>query len=108
MASPYDLIQLLNAELAIELPEKISFEDLKEQLSEYINHLIQTDFQKLVSLLYRVDISETKLKAVLNQSHDTDAGKIIADLIIERQLQKISSRQQFKQTGNNIDENEKW
>jgi hypothetical protein len=102
------LIKLINDELAIELPEKISFEELKERLSVQINYLIEKDFQKLVSLLYRVDVSETKLKNLLLENQGENAGNIIAELIIERQLQKIKSRQQFKQKTDDIDESEKW
>ena len=102
------LIQSLSKDLAIELPEKISFEELKEQLSHQINHLIETDFQKLVSLLYRIDISEPRLKHLLKENQGENAGKIIAELIIERQLQKIKSRQQFRQRNENLDDDEKW
>ncbi|HYM95173.1 MAG TPA: hypothetical protein VET23_13610 [Chitinophagaceae bacterium] len=102
------LIQSLKKDLAIELPAKISFEKLKEQLSAELNHLIETDFHKLISLLYRVDISEPKLKNLLKENPGKDAGKIIAELIIERQLQKIKSRQQLSRRDKNIDENEKW
>lgn len=108
MTNQNEIIQVLNSELAIDLPEKISFEELKERLAEHINQLIQKDFSKLVSLLYRIDINEPRLKALLNENRESDAGKIIADLIIERQLQKIKSRQQFKQPDRNIDEDEKW
>jgi hypothetical protein len=86
----------------------IQLEELKEKLSAYINHLIQSDFEKLVSLLYRIDISETKLKHLLQQDPGEDAGKIIAELIIERQEQKIKSRQQFSKRDNNISDDEKW
>ncbi len=102
------LIQSLNKDLALELPEKISFEEIKTELSNKVNDLIQTDFQKLVSFLYRIDVSEPRLKNLLKENPGEDAGKIIAELIIERQLQKIKSRQQFSQRGKNIDENEKW
>ena len=102
------LIKLINDELAIELPERISFEELKERLSVQINYLIEKDFQKLVSLLYRVDVSETKLKNLLLENQGENAGNIIAELIIERQLQKIKTRQQFKQEDKNIDDAEKW
>jgi len=108
MSDQNELIQVLNNELTIEIPEKISFEELRKSLSEHINSLIQTNFQKLIVLLYRVDVSETKLKALLQENADTEAGMIIADLIIERQLQKIKSRRQFSQQDNDIDENEKW
>src|SRR5258706_9623938 len=80
----------------------------KKILVAGINELIQHDFQRLVAILYRLDVSEEKLKQLLKENRMTDAGDIITDLIIERQMQKIKSRQQFNQPGNDIDENEKW
>ena len=103
-----ELIQLVNAEMAIDLPEQISFNEIREELSKYINNLIVNDFQKLVSLLYRIDISEARLKQLLLEENHEDAGKVIADMIIQRQLEKIKTRQQFKQANENIDESEKW
>jgi len=103
-----ELIQLVNTEMAIDLPEQISFNEIREELSKYINDLIVNDFQKLVSLLYRIDISELRLKQLLLEENHEDAGKVIADMIIQRQLEKIKTRQQFKQANENIDESEKW
>ena len=82
--------------------------ELRRQLSVSINEMILSDFDNLVLLLYRLDIDETKLRKILNETPSSDAGNIIADLIIERQLQKIKSRQQFSQRDNNISEEEKW
>jgi len=103
-----ELIVLINKELAIELPEEIPMEELQEKLSAHINRLIQNNFEQLINLLYRIDVSETKIKSLLQIQPGTDAGDIIADLIIERQLQKIKSRQQFKTNNKNPDEEEKW
>ena len=103
-----ELIQLVNEEMAIDLAQQISFNEIREQLSQYINDLIVNDFQKLVALLYRIDISEPRLKKLLEEENHEDAGKVIADLIIQRQLEKIKTRQQFKQPNENIDESEKW
>lgn len=80
----------------------------RELLAATINEWIQNDFQKLVTVLYRMDVSESKLKLLLKENPNSDAGLIIADLMIERQVQKIKSRQQFRQQDNNIDEEEKW
>jgi len=80
----------------------------KQSLAERINELIQNDFQKLVSILYRMDVSEEKLKSLLQENQGVDAGHIITALMIERQLQKIKSRRQFSKRDNDIDENEKW
>lgn len=108
MADNYELVHQINKELAIELPEKISVEKLRSKLTVHINYLIQYHFEKLVSLLYRIDVSETKIKSLLQQEPNEDAAKIIADLVIERQLQKIKTRQQFSQRDNNFNEEEKW
>ncbi len=103
-----NLILSLNETLQIDLPSTISLEQLKEKLSIYINQLIQTDFQKLVSGLYRIDVSEKKLKILLKENGDSEAGKIIAELIIERQLEKIKSRQQFSRRDKNSNDEDKW
>ena len=80
----------------------------KQVLVEKINDLINIDFQKLVSILYRMDVSEIKLKELLNENPGTNAAIIIADLMIERQEQKIISRQQFRKKDENISDDEKW
>lgn len=103
-----ELIQLLNKELAIEIAEKQSYNQIHTQLAQYINNLVKNDFDKLISYLYRIDVNEQKLKTLLQQNPQEDAGNIIATLIIERQQQKIKSREQFSPRDNNIDEEEKW
>ena len=103
-----NLISDINQSLEISLPDTISLEELKQKLSLHINHLINHDFEKLVYYLYRVDVNENKMRQLLEQKEGENAAGLIADLVIERQLQKIKSRQQFRQRDNDIDENEKW
>lgn len=103
-----ELVLQINKELAIELPHRLTAEELQQKLSVHVNHLIQHHFEQLVSLLYRIDVSEAKIKSLLQNEPGKNAGDLIAALIIERQLQKIKTRQQFKQAGNNFDEEEKW
>ena len=71
-------------------------EELTERLVNYINWLIQNDFQKLVNLLYKVDIQENKLRSVLRSNPGENAAELIAQLMIERQMQKIKTRQDYK------------
>lgn len=102
------LVQQVNKELALTLPEKISYEELHRKLSDYLNELIKTDFEKLVSLLYRIDISEAKIKLLLKDQQQSNAGDIIAGLIIERQQQKIKSRELFSKRDDDFNEEERW
>lgn len=76
-------------------------------LSDHINSLIVHNFSLLVSILYRLDISEKKLKEILKQQPQTHAGSIISDLIIEKQLQKIESRKKYSRQ-EDIPPDEKW
>lgn len=103
-----DIISGINESLEIHLPVSISSEDLKQQLALQINHLINYDFEKLVFYLYRIDVDENKMKQLLELKEGENAAGLIAELIIERQSEKIKSRRQFNQRDNNIDENEKW
>ena len=94
-------------ELGITVQEN-NFQLNRQMLINRINELIQSDFQQLILVLYRVDVNEDKLKDLLKENSEENAAIIIADLLIERQSQKIISRQQFNKRDNEIDENEKW
>jgi hypothetical protein len=102
------LIQQINKELAIELAQKISMAQIHQQLSEYVNSLIRNNFQQLVSVLYRIDVSEKKLTTLLQPPQQMQAGNIIATLIIERQIEKIKSRKVFSKQPTNPSDEEKW
>ncbi len=110
-----ELIQVINKELAIEIAEKRSYGEIHAELAAHLNDLIKDNFDKLIAYLYRIDVNEQKLKSLLKQNPDENAGNIIATLIIERQLEKIKTREQFSTRDNNlptgqagIDEEEKW
>ncbi len=74
--------------------EELSNPSIFNELSAYINQLIKDDFPHLIQLLYRLDVSEEKLKNILKDNPDEDAGKIIASLMIERQIMKLKARMQ--------------
>ncbi len=85
-----------------------NFEELRKDLSARINFLITHNFDHLIFILYRLDISEKKLMGLLRRPTTGTAGEIIANMIVERQLQKIASRKAFKTSVNNISDDEKW
>ena len=94
--NPEELMNKLISHEFPELLEKYSAKDLENNLAVYINELIDKDFNKLVNLLYRIDISEQKLKIALqNEDKTISSSKTIAKLIIERQLQKLEFRKKF-------------
>lgn len=82
--------------------------NFREELAAYINQLINTDFEKLVFLLYRIDVKESTIKQLLALPSGNNAGEIIADAIIKRQAEKVMTRQLYKQSEDNIAEEDKW
>ncbi len=80
----------------------------RKLLAERINELINSDFNKLAGILYRIDVSEAKLKQLLREYRCTDAGEIIGNMLVERQLQKIISRKQYGKNDAGISDHDKW
>lgn len=103
-----ELVEAINNTLSLSLPIDIYEQDLLQQLEDYINKLVRHDFQKLIFILYRVDVNENRLKQLLNENPKEDAGKIIAALLIERQMQKIASRKKYRRQNEDTDDAEKW
>ncbi|MFL9482097.1 hypothetical protein ACI6Q2_04915 [Chitinophagaceae bacterium LWZ2-11] len=85
----------------------LNSEGVFQKLADAVNDMILHDFPGLIQLLYRVDVNEKKLKQALANNSNENAGKIIAQLLIQRQLQKEAIKQKFKQE-QDIDEDEKW
>ncbi len=106
MNEQHELAESLSHDFSLGIGENISLEELKLVLAQRINDLINNNFQELVQLLYRVDINEQRLKYMLQES-STNAGSLIAELIIERQLEKIESRKKYKPKSTDNSE-EKW
>jgi hypothetical protein len=88
--------------------ELLRLEDLTaEQMASFINDLIEKDFARLVQILYRLDVSEDKLKSVLLEHPTGDAGNMIAVLIMQRIAQREKAKELFKPEGD-IPDDEKW
>jgi len=82
--------------------------DQHEELVKKINDLLLNDFEKLVGILYRMDVSETRLKELLRKHGNEDAAKLIALLMIERQKEKIISRKEYRNQSFEGDPEERW
>ena len=101
------LLQDLNNSYELRLREVPTLEELEALLAERVNGMIQQNFGELVQLLYRVDVSEAKLRSLLEADAGEDAARVIARLILERQWQKIETRRRYRQDPGESNE-ERW
>lgn len=72
-----------------------SFDKLHEQLLPEITQLVNTSFEQLLSLLYRIDVPEKRI-AEASQSGGPLASAITT-LVIQRELMKVLLREWMKQ-----------
>lgn len=105
---PKELVPAINQSMEILLPPTGTYEQLRDKLAGVINEMINHDFEKLVFHLYRIDVDEARMRALLTQKEGEGAATLIAGLIIERQLQKIKYKAENKQQAADNDAEERW
>ncbi|HXS55057.1 MAG TPA: hypothetical protein VN726_02970 [Hanamia sp.] len=108
----------MNSKDQMSIPDQILFasgsfqtkndEALRGKLIQLINALINESFSTLLQLLYSIDVNEKKIRLFLEQNPSEDSASIIADLIIERQLQKVASRDLFLKNDDLDCDEERW
>lgn len=76
--------------------EALTIHEAKRRLLKLIQDLLDNNFNLLVNLLYRIDVSEIKLKQKLVDSSPDQLADEITELIIERQKQKLITREKYK------------
>ena len=74
--------------------------ELHNQLVNQIGSLLGRDYNRLLSVLYQVDISEKDIAKSAEELPDYNPVEIIAHQIIVRDLQKVLTRHYFKAKGN--------
>ena len=67
-----------------------ALEDLIHALAERVAYMLDKEPELLFSTLYRLDVLEEKINAVLHSSDDPAHG--LARLIVERQMEKLKTR----------------
>ncbi|MBS1626089.1 MAG: hypothetical protein JSS76_00875 [Bacteroidetes bacterium] len=72
--------------------EASRFQELRKVLIRRIEELIDKDTEKLMWVLYRIDVSEQKVKEALAANTSANHAEVIADLIIARQIEKVKTR----------------
>lgn len=86
--------QLEKSYLNLQAKEEISYDQAILMIVRVVEDLLSKDFNGLINILYRIDVSEEKLKAALALSNDNPAS-LIAKMILERQLQKVALRKKY-------------
>lgn len=71
-------------------------EDIRAALVARIAALLSHDPERLMRILYRVDVEERKVQVIFRDLPPADMAPTLADLIIERQLAKAETRARYQ------------
>ena len=77
----------------------IDFKTLAEfrlYLANKLKDLLDTKYEALINILYRIDVGEDKLSELFSGKNRDYIPSALADIIIERSLQKVIFRQMYK------------
>ncbi|MGB1205563.1 MAG: hypothetical protein ACPG5B_07955 [Chitinophagales bacterium] len=74
-----------------------NFEAFREYLAKAIENLMYQDMPFFLNALYRLDVSETRAMKALKNQTKLPPKYALADLIIEREVQKVQSRLWYKE-----------
>ena len=74
----------------------IDYSELHARLSVIIGYMLDHHFEKLCNIMYRLDVSEKKFRRVMTESPPPEIASGIAELVIEREIQKIRTRILYK------------
>lgn len=82
------------SELIIQEAE-LTHDALLKKLTYIVSYLLEKDFSRLLQVLYRIDISEEKLKSALS-SNEIAPAAAISQMILEREMQKVETRKRYR------------
>lgn len=82
-------------ESELSIPEgELSHATLLAKLNKVVGYLLEKDFSNLLQVLYRIDISEERLKAAL-ASNEGEPSEVISRMILDREMQKVETRKRY-------------
>ena len=76
--------------------ESLSEEELLDLLTEQVAYMIEYKMDYLLSLLYRLDVLEHKINHALSPVAIDMPAVGLAKLILERQKQRVATKEEYK------------
>lgn len=77
--------------------EENAYNELFRQIAPEIEKLLNTNSEKLMEVLYRIDVNEQKVESAVAKAGERNikTSEALSELIIQRELQKVVTRNYF-------------
>lgn len=78
-------------------------------LADHVAYMLEYRMEFLMSLMYRLDIKEVEVSTALSPVHPEAANIALARLVLDRQKERIFTKQFYKQADlDDIEEELRW
>ena len=93
-----NLLSLVKSELKIDIQnDHLNEDELILLIEDRVKYYLDNEKELLVSYLYRLDIPQAQVNAVMRLTNVIPPEKSLAMLIYKRQLERIATKKKYKQ-----------
>ncbi len=90
-------VALTAADFELSTEGQLTYKELHFLLSQKIFELMnEGNPQRLLQALYRIDVNELKYKEAISRFMGKDLSDHLATLVIEREMQKVKTRAEYR------------
>ncbi|NOS86280.1 MAG: hypothetical protein HOP31_14160 [Ignavibacteria bacterium] len=93
------VFDIVSGNFELQNQDNISFEELHFILSQRIGELLEKNVEKLIHILYRIDVNQRKTDDIFNNPSKEEIVLLLTDAVIERQIEKVQTRRKYKTNG---------
>lgn len=75
--------------------KRIDLDAILDELCRRVDFMLQHDFERLTACMYTIDVSEERFSEALKLPEKDKPARAIAQLILEREVEKMESRKRY-------------
>ena len=91
-----ELYTALSGNFELQAQPDVSFDEIKKRVESVIRELLDKNMEKLLSVLYIIDVDQKKTDRIFSIESKDDMAPLLADAVIERQIEKLQTRMKYK------------
>jgi hypothetical protein len=80
------------------MPSQNDLTIIRQHLINRVRQLIARDYLRFLNSLYQIDVNEKKVREIIHSKNKTTIPERLADLIIERQLQRVKTQMLYSKS----------
>lgn len=85
----------------LDIEEHDAYKRIREQVLNRIIELLTRNPERLMAILYRIDVPESAVTSIFDTALPPDVPDLLADLVMERQLAKARTRAEHTRAARN-------